>query len=160
MSVYIPTIESYFRQALSCFASGVTVVTTAQNGQLYGMTVTSFTSLSLRPPLVLVCVDQLASTHQAICLARRFAVNILEKGQESISRRFATHDKDKFGGVAWHMGQMEVPVLEGALAVIECRLYDHLSGGDHAILVGEVLNTQVYEGTPLLYCQRQYYELR
>jgi flavin reductase (DIM6/NTAB) family NADH-FMN oxidoreductase RutF len=156
----MPIDEFRFRQALGHFASGVTVVTTAHEGHLYGMTVSSFASLSLKPPLVLICVETILGTHIAIAESGQFAVNILEKKQEHLSRRFATRENDKFIGVAWHSGRFGLPVLEGALAVIECQLRDTLPGGDHTIFVGEVMDAEISQGSPLLYYRRGYHELQ
>ena len=155
----MPIDEFRFRQAMGHFATGVTVVTTAHAGCLYGMTVSSFASLSLKPPLVLICVDQNLNTHTAIADAGQFAVNILEQRQEHLSRRFATREDDKFTGIAWHTGRFGMPVLEGALAVIECRLHNTFPGGDHTIFVGEVLDAEIDQGSPLLYYRRGYHEL-
>lgn len=152
--------EARFRQTMGYFASGVTVVTTQHEGRLYGMTISSFTSLSLNPPLILICVDQHISNHDAIKHAQRFVINVLEQRQEHLSRRFASREDDKFVGVAWHDGHLGLPVLEGALAVIECHLYNTLPGGDHTIFVGEVVHVEVGEGSPLLYYRRGYHELK
>lgn len=156
---FMPFDESRFRQVLGHFASGVTVVTSEHAGQLYGMTVSSFASLSLHPPLVLICIDKGLPTHTALHESKHFAINILSKQQEHLSRRFATRDADKFHGVAYTAGQLNAPILEGALAVIECRLHAALPGGDHTIFVGEVIDAQVGEGMPLLYYRRGYYSL-
>ena len=155
----MPIDEYRFRQALGHFASGVTVVTTAHDGHLYGMTVSSFASLSLKPPLILICIENTLATHTAIGESGQFAVNILEKRQEHLSRRFATRDNDKFVGVAWHSSRFGLPVLEGALAVIECQLRDTVATGDHSIFVGEVLDAEIGQGSPLLYYRRGYHEL-
>src|SRR5688572_17831892 len=111
----MPIDDSRFRQAMGYFATGVTVVTAEHAEQLYGMTVSSFASLSLKPPLVLICVDKTVPTHDAIAAAGCFVVNVLEKRQEHLSRRFSTSDNDKFKGVAWHTGQLGLPVLDQAL---------------------------------------------
>ena len=155
----MPIDEFRFRQALGHFASGVTVVTTAHDGQLYGMTVSSFASLSLKPPLVLICIERILSTHTAIAASGQFAVNILERRQEHLSRRFAIREGDKFMGVAWHTSRFGLPVLEGALAIIECQLRDTFPGGDHSIFVGEVMDAEINQGSPLLYYRRGYHEL-
>lgn len=155
----MPIDEYRFRQALGHFATGVAVVTAEYQGVLYGMTVSSFTSLSLKPPLILICVDKTVNTHLAISESGRFAANVLERKQEHLSRRFATHEEDKFVGVAWHIGQFGLPVLEGVLAVIECRICDTFPGGDHSIFVGEVMDAEISQGSPLLYYRRGYHEL-
>ena len=156
----MPIDDARFRQAMGHFASGVTVVTTASTGELYGMTVSSFSSLSLNPPLVLICIDKSVPSHDMIRDSGRFVVNILEERQEHLSRRFAATANDKFKGVAWHSGQLGLPVLDNTLAAIECRLRDALDGGDHTIFVGEVVDAEVREGAPLLYYRRGYRELK
>jgi flavin reductase (DIM6/NTAB) family NADH-FMN oxidoreductase RutF len=156
----MPIDEFRFRQAMGYFASGVTVITTEHEGLFYGMTVSSFSSLSLKPPLVLICVDKEVKCHDAIMGAGCFAVNILTKSQEHLSRRFATRDIDKFVGVALREGQLGMPLLDGALASIECKLHQTLPGGDHTIFVGEVMDAEVREGSPLLYYRRGYHELK
>src|SRR5258706_15341484 len=150
----MPIDEYRFRQVMGHFASGVTVVTTMHNGQLYGMTVSSFASLSLKPPLVLICIEKHLGTHAAIATAGQFAVNILEQRQEHLSRRFATREDDKFTGVAWHSSPNGLPLIEGTLAVIECQLRDTFPGGDHTIFVGEVIGAEIGHGAPLLYYRR------
>ena len=156
----MPIDDARFRQAMGHFASGVTVVTTASADELYGMTVSSFASLSLNPPLVLICIDKSVPSHDMIRDSGRFVVNILEERQEHLSRRFAATANDKFKGVAWHSGQLGLPVLDNTLAAIECRLRDALDGGDHTIFVGEVVDAEVREGAPLLYYRRGYRELK
>jgi flavin reductase (DIM6/NTAB) family NADH-FMN oxidoreductase RutF len=156
----MPIDDARFRQAMGYFASGVTVVTTAFGNELYGMTVSSFASLSLNPPLVLICIDKGVPTHDVIKDASCFVVNILEERQEHLSRRFATTTNDKFKGVAWHSGNLGLPVLANTLAAIECRLHTALDGGDHTIFIGEVVDAEVHEGSPLLYYRRGYHELK
>lgn len=160
MDTAIPIDDARFRQALGHFASGVTVVTTAAGGELYGMTVSSFSSLSLNPPLILICIDKGVPSHDILKDAGRFVVNILEERQEHLSRRFATTATDKFKGVAWHTGKLGLPVLDNTLAAIECSLRDTLDGGDHTIFIGEVVDVEVREGAPLLYYRRGYHELK
>jgi 4-nitrophenol 2-monooxygenase / 4-nitrocatechol 4-monooxygenase, reductase component len=155
----MPIDEYRFRQVMGHFASGVTVVTTAHDGQLYGMTVSSFASLSLKPALVLICVENILSTYTAIIEAGQFAVNILEQRQEHLSRRFATRENGKFTGVAWRSSRNGLPLIEGTLSVIECQLRDTFPGGDHTIFVGEVIDAEIGHGAPLLYYRRGYHEL-
>ena len=156
----MPIDEARFRQALGYFASGVTVVTTEYQGEQYGMTVSSFSSLSLKPPLVLICIDQQVATHAALAHAGKFVVNVLDKRQEHLSRRFATIGSDKFKGVAWPLGTLGLPVPDHVLAVIECQLHGSIAAGDHTIFVGEVYDSEVHEGTPLLYYRRGYHEIK
>jgi flavin reductase (DIM6/NTAB) family NADH-FMN oxidoreductase RutF len=156
----MPIDEGHFRLALSHFASGVTVVTTAHDGQLYGMTVASFASLSLHPPLVLVCIERSVKTHDAIAASGKYGVSILSSAQGDISAKFASRSDDKFTGVELIEGDLDVPLIAGALTAIECRLYDRLPGGDHTIFIGEVMKIHTSEGDPLLYFRSGYREMR
>jgi flavin reductase (DIM6/NTAB) family NADH-FMN oxidoreductase RutF len=156
----MPIDDGHFRLALSHFASGVTVVTTAHEGQLYGMTVASFASLSLHPPLVLVCIERSVKTHDAISASGKYGVSILSSAQADISSKFASRSDDKFAGVELIEGELDVPLIAGALTAIECRLYDRLPGGDHTIFIGEVMKIHTTEGDPLLYFRSGYREIR
>ena len=112
-----------FRRALSRFASGVTVVTTKDaDGKLYGITVSAFCSVSLEPPLVLVCIERTTASHHALAASKHFVVNILRENQQNLSNHFASPSDDKFTGVEFRAGIEEIPVLTGALANLECRL--------------------------------------
>jgi flavin reductase (DIM6/NTAB) family NADH-FMN oxidoreductase RutF len=149
--------QDRFRQALGRFASGVTVVTTHEAGAPIGLTVSSFASLSLDPPLVLVAIDRRVRANAAIGQTGAFAVNILTAGQEWLSRQFATRNVDRFAGVAWQPGAaLGLPLLDGALAQLECRLHQTLPGGDHTIFVGEVVAAELGDAAPLLYFRSAY----
>ncbi len=152
--------DAQFKLALSHFASGVTVVTTEHEGKLYGMTVASFASLSLHPPLVLVCVEKNVKTHDAIAASRKFGVSILAQEQSDISAKFASRRDDKFDGVAVARGTLGLPLIGNALTTLECSLRQSLPGGDHTIFVGEVVDAQTREGVPLLYFRSGYHEMR
>lgn len=151
--------EKSFRQAMGSFASGVTVVTTEHEGQRYGMTVASFASLSLNPPLVLVCIEKRVASHDAIQAAGHFGVNILSAEQREVSTVFASRVDDRFAGLAVSKGELGDPLLDGSLVTIECRLADSLPGGDHTIFVGEVVSATVREGAPLVYFRSAYREM-
>jgi flavin reductase (DIM6/NTAB) family NADH-FMN oxidoreductase RutF len=155
----MPVDDAQFKLAMSHFASGVTVVTTEHEGKRFGMTVASFASLSLHPPLVLVCIERAVKTHDAIAAAGRFAVNVLEQNQAELSNRFASRVDDKFAGVETRSGQLGVPLLANALMAIECRVRDQMPGGDHTIFVGEVESVETAEGTPLIYYRSGYHRL-
>ncbi len=156
----MPIDEAAFKSAMSHFASGVTVVTTEHEGRLYGMTVASFASLSLRPPLVLICIEKTVKTHDAIAAAGKFGVSILRADQADVSSRFASRTEDKFSGVEiTRGGTLDVPLIAGALTTIECEVYDQLPGGDHSIFVGRVVDAQMREGIPLLYFRSGYREM-
>jgi flavin reductase (DIM6/NTAB) family NADH-FMN oxidoreductase RutF len=151
--------DAAFKLAMSHFASGVTVVTTEHDGRQYGMTVASFASLSLHPPLVLVCIEKSTKTHDAIVAAQRFGVSILAAGQGDVSNRFASRLDDKFTGVEVERGELGVPLIAGALTQLECRVHDQLAGGDHSIFIGEVVDTKTREGQPLVYYRSGYREI-
>lgn len=156
----MPVDKDEFRTALGRFASGVTVVTTRdKEGQPRGLTVSAFTSLSLEPPLVLICIGKSIALHQVLVEAGGFVVNVLSDKQESLSRRFASREPDKFAGIAYREGLENVPVLDDVLVALECRKQSAFDGGDHTILVGEVEATHVGEGKPLLYFRGGYAEL-
>lgn len=158
-SAAMPIDDAGFKQAMSHFLSGVTVVTTQHEGVLYGMTVASFASLSLHPPLVLICIEKNVKSHDAIAAAGRFGVSVLSEAQGEISGRFASRVEDKFSGVSVRTGTLGVPMIEGAICSLECRLHDTLAGGDHTIYVGEVVEAQTTEGKPLAYFRSGYREL-
>src|SRR5262245_62035061 len=120
-----------FRAALSRFPSGVTVVTTKDaSDRLHGMTVSAFCSVSLEPPLILVCIEKTASSHPAMTESGVFVVNILAEGQRDLSEHFASQLEDKFGIVKHEPGIHGLPVLEGIAASLECRLHASYEGGD------------------------------
>jgi flavin reductase (DIM6/NTAB) family NADH-FMN oxidoreductase RutF len=148
-----------FFAVMSSFASGVTVVTTVLNGKPMGLTVSAFTSLSADPMLVLVSVDRRGASHDALIAAGAFAVNILAEGQADLSTRFASKVEDKFEGVPYQLGPNGLPLLDGALAYVECRTAETLPGGDHTIFVGAVLGGAANAGSPLLYFRRGYHKL-
>jgi len=156
----MPVEKSEFRSALGHFASAVTVVTAKlADGQLAGITVTAFSSLSLDPPLVLVCIDKRARIHDPLETGKSYAVNILAHDQELVSRRFASSGPDQFREIGYREGTTGVPLLDGAIAMLECRIVDRLAGGDHTIIVGEVEATHVREGKPLMYFRGGYGEI-
>lgn len=152
--------EAAFKFAMSHFASGVTVVTTEHDGKTFGMTVASFASLSLHPPLVLVCIEKTVKTHDAIAASGKFGVSILRSDQQEISSRFASRADDKFSGVAVRRGALGVPLIAGALTALECSVESQLPGGDHSIFIGKVVDAQTIEGEPLLYFRSGYHEMR
>jgi len=149
-----------FRTALRSFAAGVTVVTTRdREGRPSGMTASAFTSVSLDPPLVLVCVDHTATAYPDFRAHGWFAVNVLRREQEALSRRFAESGGEKFRGVPCHEGKTGLPLLDGALATLECRVVETHEAGDHTIFVGEVEAASVGGGRPLVYFHGGYHSL-
>jgi flavin reductase (DIM6/NTAB) family NADH-FMN oxidoreductase RutF len=156
----MPIDDAQFKHALSHFASGVTIVTTEHEGTDYGLTVASFASLSLSPPLVLVCISKSSSSHEPIAQSGKFGVSILGSDQEAVSGRFASRGGDKFAGLDVRRGTLGLPLVGNALATLECRVKDQVVGGDHSIFIGEVVDTQTREGAPLLYFRAAYREMR
>ncbi|HEX9961508.1 MAG TPA: flavin reductase family protein [Pyrinomonadaceae bacterium] len=149
-----------FRAALGRFASGVTVVTTIDNeNRLHGITVSAFCSVSLEPPLILVCIDKEAGSHHAFQHSRAFVVNVLREDQQYLSDRFASQLPDKFDGVKYRAGIEHLPVLEDVLVNLECRLVNAHDNGDHTIYIGEIVVAAVNDGNPLVYFQGEYRKL-
>lgn len=150
-----------FRQALSRFASGVTIVTTADgDGNRYGFTASAFSSLSLEPPLILVCLATSAESHPVFAEAERFIVNVLRPEHEELAMRFAKKHIDKFAGGEFRPGAGEgLPVLDSALFNLKCRVQDRYEGGDHTILVGAVDFAYVHDGEPMLLYDRRFHSL-
>ncbi|HEY3114269.1 MAG TPA: flavin reductase family protein [Gemmatimonadaceae bacterium] len=149
-----------FRAVLGRFPSGVTVVTTrGADGSDEGMTVSAFCSLSLDPPLVLICIEHSASVHEALTSAPGFVVNILSARQEQIARRFSIVDIERFEGVGFTRSSSGYAILDDILGLIECRRFALHDGGDHTIIVGEVEATRIENGTPLLYYRGGYAQL-
>ncbi|MDY0885511.1 flavin reductase family protein [Dongia soli] len=145
------------RRTLGCFATGVTVVTTLDaTGQPRGMTANSFTSVSLEPALILVCVAKSVPILAAFDSAEGFAVNILDEQQRDLSTRFATPSADKFAGVSWRPRITGAPVLDNVLAYLDCRLHQRIDAGDHVILIGAVADYGRIDASPLLFCRGSY----
>lgn len=148
------------RNVMGHFATGVTVITTKDaTGKPFGLTANAFSSLSLEPPLVLICVDKKVDCYACFEESKVFAVNFLSEEQEYLSRRFATKGIEKFEGVTYQIGECGVPVLEGAIGYIECKLASGYDGGDHTIYVGEVQCASAAGDRPLLFFKGQYYRL-
>jgi flavin reductase (DIM6/NTAB) family NADH-FMN oxidoreductase RutF len=151
--------QSEFRRVIGHFATGVAVVTSCtEAGEGCGLTVSAVASVSLNPTLILICVDLTSDTHASLERSGFFAANFLEEGKgETVARRFAgSGTEDKFRGIAWHTERTGAPVLDDALAWLDCRVTAALPGGDHTIFVGEVVAADAREGTPLLYYRGGY----
>lgn len=151
-----------FKRALSSWASGVCVVTTNDDGLLYGLTVSSFTSLSLEPPLVLVCLSDQNRMVSMIGSSKRFAVSVLGAAQEEASRYFASPGREPTEGFVEIPGdwtELEQPFVAGSIAHLVCRLHRMVEGGDHTVVIGEVVHATASEGAPLLYFRRGYHTL-
>lgn len=150
------------RNAFGMFATGVAVIT-AKNplSQTIGVTMSSFNSVSLDPPLVLFSVDRRGRSLDGMLKAKGYAVNILARSQEHLSNLFAKQLSDKFAQVEHDLGYEEAPLLRGAIAHFECKPYAHYDGGDHVIFVGEVMHFSTQdEGEPLLFFRGKYQNLK
>lgn len=152
-----PTLDPRaFRKCLGQFATGVTVMTTARGEQLAGMSVNSFTALSLDPPLVLWSIRRESSSLEVFREAGHYAVNILAEDQIDVANRFAKPGEEKFGQTRWREGRLGAPLLDGVVGTLECRLEQVLDGGDHYILVGRAEHYVIHGGNPLLFVQGRY----
>ncbi len=152
-----------FRKAMGCFATGVTVITVDQAGEVHGMTANAFTSVSMDPLLVLVCVDHRARTHAHLHAKKRFGVNVLAEGQRAISEYYArsseSHQHAEQAGARFERTKHGTPVLHGALAYLECRLHTAQAAGDHTIFIAEVEDVVFREGEPLLFHRGKYHAI-
>lgn len=146
-----PTLQDRYRQAIGRFATGVTVITTGSGGRLGGMTASAVASLSLDPPMLLVCINNRLPTHATLERSRRFGVNVLGEGDEELALRFARPAEDKFASVAITL-EHDVPLLERAIARFVCEVHERLPGGDHSIFIGSVRHCEHVRGRrPLVY---------
>ena len=154
------TDSAALRRALGCFVTGVTVVTArGADGRPHGFTANSFTSVSLDPPLVLVCVGEETEDLEVYRQCTKFAVNVLGDSQQAISERFATEHSDRFAGVCWREGSYGSPILEGCIASLECAAWRRIEAGDHLILIGRVLVCEDSTDRPLAYWRGRYRSL-
>lgn len=140
-----------FRSVMSHFASGVTIISTRHKGIDYGLTASAVSSLSLDPPMLLICVNKTSNTRAAIEASGVFAVNILGENQSEVARQFTTSRSDKFTGLSVSYGDLGVPLLDNILATIECRVVESVSGGTHTVFLAEAEAAQAREGMPLTY---------
>lgn len=153
---------SQFKNALKLWASGVTVVTAQSEQQgLKGMTATSFSSVSVDPPQILVCLNQNTDTGAVVLEHKHFVVNILGNEQQDVSNNFAggSSQEERFAAVAWEAGENGAPVLTDALASLECTVVDQVLAGTHWIVIGEVQRVICRNGEPLLYYSGAYRQL-
>lgn len=142
------------------FATGVTVITTMnKEGRPFGLTANAFTSLSLNPPLVLICIDKGVQCYSCFEESKIFAVNVLSESQEELSRRFASRGIEKFAGVNWHKSKQGVALLNGAMGYIECKVVHSYEGGDHTIFVGQIVDAAASGDRPLVFFKGKYRRL-
>lgn len=155
-----PVTGDQFRRACGHFATGVTIASVLDfNGTPHGLTVNSFSSVSLDPPLILICLGHEVTNIEDFRAAEYFGISMLSKAQREISERFARKGHDRFNGTPWHSGKTGVPLLDNALAEVECAVHHRFTAGDHDILVGEMVAAGVADGEPLIYYAGRYREL-
>ncbi len=150
-----------FRRACGLFATGVAVLTTrAPEGDPHGITINSFSSLSLSPPLVMVAIDRDCTFLNVFETSGSYAVNILREDQLHLSIRFAQLPEGRFAGVAWSPGVTGSPLIDGVLGVLDCRTVEVLDAGDHRVLIGEAVEVEIGDGRPLVFFGSEYAALR
>ena len=148
-----------YRKALRRFASGITVVTVANGTELHGMTASSFAAVSLTPPLILVSLEKGSRTRSLVMNAREFGVNVLADHQEFVAKAFSLPGHKPFEEMKYRVGVNNAPLLDGAIAWLECRVQNTVDAGDHDIVIGEVLYCGANDGSPLVYFNRDYRSL-
>jgi flavin reductase ActVB len=150
-----------FREAMASYPSGVAIITTVdENGRWWGFTGTSFCSVSMEPPLVLVCLAKTAECHAAFARAPRWTVNVVPNEHVELARRFATRGADKFRDGGFCASATGVPALPGGSMVLECSAHARYAGGYHSILLGRVENVNLGEAHPTVYFRRRFHALR
>ncbi len=153
--------SAQFREALGRYATGVTVITTRDaEGRPVGMTVNSFASVSLDPPLVLWCVDKGARQFEIFSRAKCFAVHVLQHGQEQIARRFSSESDDLFAGMSFRSGTSGLPLLDDIAVSLQCEVVNRYDEGDHVILIGRVTDIASSDVDPLLFFAGEYRRLQ
>jgi len=149
--------QESFRHACAHWATGVAIATVMSTDHSpHGLTVSSFTVVSLHPHLVLVSIDHRSTAYRHFALAHGYSIHVLGDDQEHLSARFARPGEDKFEGVAWTTGATGAPVIQGALAEFDCEVVDRIHAGDHTIFIGEVKRAASCDGRPLIYFNRAY----
>lgn len=156
-------ISESFRQVFGRFATGVTIVTMKNEEGFHGLTVNAFTSVSLEPPLVLICIQKDGNSHTYIANTDAFVVNILSSKQKDLAGRFASSDLDSLGrfeNVSYRLSPRGIPILEDSLGYLECHLENQFVGGDHTIFLAQVENVEINENeSPLIFYASKFYHL-
>ncbi len=149
-----------FRRACGRFATGVTIASVLDaQGTPHGLTVSSFTSVSLDPPLILICLGHRVSAIDAFRASAHFGINVLAEDQRDLVERFTGKGQDRFDGLKWRRGKTGVPILAGVLAAMECAVRQRFTAGDHDIFVGEMVRARVAGGAPLIHFASHYRRL-
>jgi len=155
-----PPAGEAFKRACGRFATGVTIASVLDGqGTPHGLTVSSFTSVSLDPPLVSICLGHAVTSIGLFRAARYFGINVLKADQRELSQRFARKGHERFDGLAWERGSSGVPLLTGVLAAMECETEQRIPAGDHDIFVARMVHARVAEGEPLIHFASRYRRL-
>ena len=157
MSSEVGVTSAEFRRACGRFATGIAIATVLDGrGRPHGLTVSSFTSASLDPPLILICLGHRISAIDAFRASPHFGINVLAGDQRDLAERFARKTQDRFDGLNWRRGKTGVPLLPGVLAAIECAVRQRIAAGDHDVFVGEMVGARVAAGAPLIHFASHY----
>jgi flavin reductase (DIM6/NTAB) family NADH-FMN oxidoreductase RutF len=160
MSSEVGVTNAEFRRACGRFSTGVAVASVLDaQGTPHGLTVSSFTSASLDPPLILICLGHRVSVIDAFRASAHFGINVLAEGQRDLAERFSRKGQDRFDGLNWRRGKTGVPILAGVLAAIECAVRQRFTAGDHDVFVGEMVGARVAGGAPLIHFASHYRRL-
>jgi flavin reductase (DIM6/NTAB) family NADH-FMN oxidoreductase RutF len=160
MSSEVGVTPAEFRRACGRFATGVTIASVLDGqGIPHGLTVSSFTSVSLDPPLILICLGRRVSAIDAFNASAHFGINVLAEHQRDLAERFASKGQDRFDGLKWRRGKTGVPMLAGVLAAIECAVRQRFTAGDHDVFVGEMIGARMARGAPLIHYASHYRHL-
>ena len=152
--------DQKFRDAMSTFASGVTVIGLRDmEGRFRGITVSAFSSVSMTPPMVLICIARTSACNEELASGIYFGVSILAHDQEPLARHFAKSSGNKFGDVPFRFGRTSVPLINGATTQLECVVRQRVEAGDHVIVLGEVIAAEVTSTPPLVYAQRNFHRI-
>jgi flavin reductase (DIM6/NTAB) family NADH-FMN oxidoreductase RutF len=152
--------DQKFRDAMSTFASGVTVIGLRDtDGRFRGITVSAFSSVSMTPPIVLACIARSSACNDELSVGVYFGVSILSAGQAELARHFAKASGSKFGDVPFRFGRTSVPLLNDATTQLECVVRQRIEAGDHIIVLGEVIAAEVTDAPPLVYAQRNFHKI-
>lgn len=156
----MPIDKNELRRVMGHFATGVTVITTRdEKGNPYGLTANAVASVSLVPPLILICVDKKCDTYPYFASSKVFVVNVLSEGQERLSRTFATTGIEKFDGIGYEKSELGCAILHDAVGHLECKIVNEIDAGDHTIYVGEVHSAAAEDVRPLLFFRGGYRKL-
>jgi flavin reductase (DIM6/NTAB) family NADH-FMN oxidoreductase RutF len=149
--------QQLFREVLGNYPTGVTVITAKDSeGKPVGLTVNSFASVSMEPLMVLWCIDHKVSTIKSFTEGGKFAVHVLAGDQQELCKTFASKNVDRFSTCNWNFSENQLPIIDGAFAVLECKTFQTVEAGDHTILIGEVTNIQMDKKDPMLYHRRHF----